>query len=110
MRVALYKRAVQCLDAKMGIVSNNNVLIGEKRYFQSAQVESLLANVHQLPEIPYKDVDADFIVLDEPQVKPCVSIGERTCFSSGDFSNRENDWKDVRYSLLGSLGLFFGTP
>ena len=107
MNAELYKRAVSCLEAKIGIVSNNNVLIRDKRYFESAKVESLLTNVHRLPGVPYENVDAEFIAFDDPQVKPHISIGEETCFCSGDFSTWERDCKDIRYSLLGNLGLFF---
>lgn len=107
MSAEFYTRAVRCLNAKIGIVSNNDVLIRDKRYFESAKVESLLTNVHQLPEVPYENVDADFIVFDDPLLKPCVSISERTCFCSGDFSNWEGDCRDIRYSLFGNLGLFF---
>lgn len=107
MSFELYKRAVKCTDAKIGIVSNNNELIRDPRYFESPKVESLLTNVHQLPEIPYENTDADFIVIDDPQIKPSVSIGERTCFCSGNFSSWERECKDIRYSLFGNLGLFF---
>jgi hypothetical protein len=107
MTAEFYKRALRCLDAKIGIVSNNNELIRDKRYFDSDKLESLLTNVHQLPEVPYENTDADFIVFDDPQVKPCISIGERACFCSGDFSNWEGECKDIRYSLFGNLGLFF---
>jgi len=104
---ALDKRAVQCLDARLGIVSNNSVLIREPRYFESAKVESLLTNVHQVPEVPYEDIDAEFIALDDPEIKPSVHIGKDTCICTGDFSRWERECKDIRYSLFGNLGLFF---
>lgn len=107
MRAELHKRAVKLLDAKIGIVSNNRELIHDKRYFESARVESQLTNIHKLEDVPYADVDADFIVIDDPNVKPHVSIGERTCFCAGDFSRMEKECKDIRYSVFGNLGLFF---
>jgi hypothetical protein len=107
MNTELYKRAVGCLDAKIGIVSNNNELIRDKRYFESDKLESLLTNVHQLPEVSYQNTDADVIVVDDPQLKPYVSVSERTCVCAGDFSRWERDCKDIRYSVFGNLGLFF---
>lgn len=103
----LYKRAVKCLDARIGIVSNNNDLIRDKRYFESTRVESLRTDVHRVAEVPYENIDAEFFVLDDPSLKPCVSISNEICFSSGDFSTWEKDCKDIRYSLFGNLGLFF---
>ncbi|MFH1943018.1 MAG: hypothetical protein ABIL68_13025 [bacterium] len=107
MGVSLTKRAVRCVDATVGIVSNNEHLIREKRYFESARVESLLTNIHQLKEVPYEGIDAEFIVMDDPALKPCIRIGKATSFCAGDFSFWERECQDVRYSLFGNLGLFF---
>jgi len=103
----LHKRAVRCLDARIGIISNNNELIRDKRYFESDRLESLLTDVHQLPEVSYENTDAEVIVLDDPQLRPYVSVSERTCVCAGDFSSWERDCKDIRYSVFGNLGLFF---
>ena len=54
MNVKFFKRAVKCLDATIGIVSNNKGLIRDKRFFQSPKMESLLTNIHKLPEVPYE--------------------------------------------------------
>lgn len=107
MYTELYTRAIGCLDARIGIVSNNNELIRDARYFESDRMESLLTNVHQLPEVPYEDTDAEVIVVDDPHLKPYVSVGEGTCVCAGDFSRWERECKDIRYSVFGNLGLFF---
>ena len=107
MNVKFFKRAVKCLDATIGIVSNNKELIRDKRFFQSPKMESLLTNIHKLPEVPYKDIDAEFIVVDDPKVKPSISIGPRTCFCAGDFTRMEKECAAIRYGLFGNLGLFF---
>jgi hypothetical protein len=103
----LYKRAIGCLDARIGIVSNNNALMRDARYFESDRLESLLTNVHRLPEVSYENIDAEVLVLDDPHIQPYVSVGERTCTCAGDFSSWERDCKDIRYSVFGNLGLFF---
>lgn len=103
----LYKRAVTCVDATMGIVSNNPDLIREARYFASPRVESLLTNVHSLPEASFAKTDADFFVIDDPRVQPGIAVGDKACYCSGPFSAWEEACKDIRYSLFGNLGLFF---
>jgi hypothetical protein len=107
MTTKFYKRALQCWDAKIGIVSNNRDIMKDPRFFESPKMESLLTNIYRLPEIPYQDLDAEFIVVDDPQVKPSLSIGERTCFCAGDFTRYEKECQDIRYGLFGNLGLFF---
>lgn len=107
MNAKFSKRAVKCLDATIGIVSNNRKLIRDKRFFASPKMESLLTNIHKLPEVPYENIDAEFIVVDDPQVQPAVSIGPRTCFCAGDFTRMEKECADIRYGLFGNLGLFF---
>lgn len=103
----MHKRAVQCLDCRLGIVSNNNRLIRDKTYFASARVESLLTDVKSYAEVPYEGVNAEFIVLDDPQMEPFVSIGEEACTCAGDISEWEEACSDLRYSVFGNLGLFF---
>ena len=107
MQASLEKRAVQCLDARIGLISNNRRLITDERYFKATRVESLLTNIHRISEVPYENVNADFIVLDDPQVKSGVLFGGTTCGSAGDFQAWESTCDDNRYSVFGNLGLFF---
>jgi len=107
MSIELHKRAVKLLDARIGILSNNKELIYDKRYFESPMVESQLTNIHKLEDVPYENIDAEFVVIDDPQTKPSVSIGGRTCFCTGDFTRMEKECQDIRYSVFGNLGLFF---
>lgn len=101
------KRAVQCVDARIGIISNNEELIRNPRYFDSTLVESLRTNVLEYRETEYANLDAEFVVIDDPSAQSSISIGPETCFCSGDFTKYENQCKDIRYSLFGNLGLFF---
>ena len=103
----LDKRAVRLLDATIGIHSNNGELIRDTRYFESKCVESLRTNVYGYEEVPFETVNADFYVIDEPQIKPFISIEENVCRASGDFTAWEKECSDIRYSLFGNLGLFF---
>lgn len=101
------KRAVQCLDARIGLISNNRDFLKNDRYFSTTRVESLLTNIHRISETDYEDVDADFIVLDDPQIKSGVLFGGTTCGCAGDFQKWEEACDDLRYSVFGNLGLFF---
>jgi len=104
----VYRRGVKIVKARMGIVSNNEQLITERRYFEGQVMESLLTNIHSIEPIPYTDdLDAYFIALDEPDVWPQVTITERMLLATGGFTRCEKECSDNRYSLFGNLGLFF---
>jgi hypothetical protein len=104
----MYKRAVRIAQARIGIVSNNEKLITEPRYFEGQILESLLTDIHSIHPIPYsEDLDAFFIAIDDPKVEPQVRVTEKILFATGDFTRYERDCSDNRYSLFGNLGLFF---
>ncbi|MBP1722556.1 MAG: hypothetical protein H6Q44_261, partial [Deltaproteobacteria bacterium] len=104
----MYKRAVKIVDARMGILSNNEKLIHEPRYFEGQVMESLLTNIQSIEKIPYTDdLDSYFVVIDDPQVQPQVKATAKVCTCTGDFIRYEKECSDNRYSLFGNLGLFF---
>lgn len=104
----MYKRAVKILEARLGLVSNNEKLITEPRYFEGQVMESLLTDIHAIQPIPYTDdLDAYFVVIDDPNLEPQVKITEKVCYCTGDFTRYEKECSDNRYSLFGNLGLFF---
>jgi len=104
----MYKRAVKIVESKIGIVSNNEKLVTESRYFEGQVMESLLTNIHSIEPIPYtNDLDAYFIVIDDSNVQPQVKVTEKVLLAIGDFSRYEKECSDNRYSLFGNLGLFF---
>ena len=104
----MYKRGVKIVDARMGILSNNEKLINEPRYFEGQVMESLLTDIHSIEKIPFsEDLDSYFVVIDEPQVQPQVKVTAKVCTCTGDFTRYEKECSDNRYSLFGNLGLFF---
>ncbi len=104
----MYKRAVKILEARIGLVSNNEKLITEPRYFEGQVMESLLTDIHSIHSIPYTDdLDAYFVVIDDPHLEPQVKISDKICYCTGDFTRYEKECSDNRYSLFGNLGLFF---
>jgi hypothetical protein len=104
----MYKRAVSIAQARIGIVSNNEKLVTEPRYFEGQILESLLTNIHSIQPIPYtNDLDAYFVALDDPNIQPQVKVTEKVLLATGDFSRYERECSDNRYSLFGNLGLFF---
>ena len=104
----MYKRAVKIAQARIGIVSNNEKLITEPRYFEGQVMESLLTDIHSIEPIPYNDdLDSYFIAIDDPHVEPQVKVTDKVLFATGDFTRYEKECSDNRYSLFGNLGLFF---
>ena len=104
----MYGRAVKIVQARMGIVSNNEKLVTEPRYFEGQVMESLLTNIHSIEPIPYAgDLDAYFIAIDDPSVHPQATITEKALLATGDFTRYEKECSDNRYSLFGNLGLYF---
>ncbi|MBM4331541.1 MAG: hypothetical protein FJ117_10025 [Deltaproteobacteria bacterium] len=104
----MFKRAVKIVEARMGLVSNNEKLITEPRYFEGQVMESLLTNIHSIAPIPFSDdLDSYFVVIDEPNIQPQVTATPKVLTATGDFSRYEKECSDNRYSLFGNLGLFF---
>ncbi len=104
----MYKRAVKIVQARMGLISNNEKLITEPRYFEGQVMESLLTDIHSIEPIPFTDdLDCYFVVIDDPHVQPQVKITDKVCTAIGDFTRYEKECSDNRYSLFGNLGLFF---
>ena len=104
----MFKRAVKIVEARMGLISNNEKLITEPRYFEGQVMESLLTNIHSIEPIPFSDdLDSYFVVVDDPAVQPQVKVTDKVCTATGDFSRYERECSDNRYSLFGNLGLFF---
>jgi hypothetical protein len=104
----MFKRAVKIVEARIGLVSNNEKLITEARYFEGQVMESLLTDIHSIEPIPFSDdQDSYFVVIDDPNIQPQVKITEKVSTATGDFSRYEKECSDNRYSLFGNLGLFF---
>ncbi len=104
----MYKRAVKILHARLGIVSNNEALIHESRYFEGQVMESLLTNIHSIEPVPFRDdLDAALVIIDDPHIHPQVRATEKIVTATGDFSRYERECSDTRYSLFGNLGLLF---
>ena len=105
----LARRAVRVLRARFGLLSNNRDLISNPEFFQSRSViQSLVTNVHEVPEIPYAEpLDGRMVVLDAPREPPAVRIGADEVFAVADFSALEAACSDRRCTLFGNLGVFF---
>ncbi|MBI5968124.1 MAG: hypothetical protein HY882_09750 [Deltaproteobacteria bacterium] len=104
----MFKRAVKIVEARMGLLSNNEKLITEPRYFQGQVMESLLTDIHSIEPIPFtENLDSYFVVIDDFNVQPQAKVTEKVCTCTGDFTRYERECSDNRYSLFGNLGLFF---
>jgi len=104
----MFRRAVKIVEARIGLVSNNEGLITEPRYFAGKVMESLLTDIHSIVPIPFSDhLDAYFVAIDDPNIQPQVKVTDKVLTATGDFSRYEKECSDNRYSLFGNLGLFF---
>ena len=105
----LVRRGVRFLRARIGLISNNRDLISNPEFFESrAVIQSLVTNVHAVPEIPYAEpLDARMVILDLPEAAPSVQVGADEVFAVADFTALEAACSDRRCSLFGNLGLFF---
>ncbi|MCX5906670.1 MAG: hypothetical protein NTY64_05645, partial [Deltaproteobacteria bacterium] len=104
----MYKRAVKVVEATFGLLSNNEKLIHESKYFDDQVMESLLTDIHSIHNVPFSDnLDAYLVIIDDPHVAPQITITDKVLTATGDFTRFEKECSDNRYSLFGNLGIFF---
>ena len=104
----LYKRAVQIVRAKFGLVSNKRELIFNPEFFESRKViQCLLTDIYRVDDIPFnEELDAYIYVHDVEGVPPAVTVTNREVRLVGNISQLDAQMSDRRYSLFGNLGLF----
>ena len=105
----LYKRAVQIVRAKFGLVSNKQELIFNPEFFENRKViQCLLTDIYRVDDIPFnEELDACIYVHDVKGVPPAVTVTNREVRLVGNISQLDAQMSDRRYSLFGNLGLFF---
>ncbi|MBM4045148.1 MAG: hypothetical protein FJ279_08540 [Planctomycetes bacterium] len=104
----LHRRAVQVVLARFGLISNNRWLITNPEFFTEAkEIQSLLSDVYEVKEVPFKGLDACLHLLDLPDAAPSVHVSEREIAVVADLTRLDREVKDRRYSVFGNLGLFF---
>ncbi|MFC2013189.1 hypothetical protein ACFLUE_02765 [Chloroflexota bacterium] len=105
----MYKRAVQIVDARFGLISNKREIIYNPEYFESCQdIQCLLTDIHRVDEIPFSDeLDAYVYAYDFDDVPLTVTVDDRSIRMTGNIIQMEAGMTDRRYSLFGNLGLFF---
>ena len=108
-KVDFYKRAVQIVKAKFGLLSNKSELIFSPEFFESRDViQSLLTNIYRVDDIPFsEELDTYFYVYDVEGVPPIIEVTDREVQVVGNISQLDAQMVDRRYSLFGNLGLFF---
>lgn len=107
----LYRRAIQIVRTRLGLVSNNRALITASEYFADRVPQSLLTDYHRVDEIPWADgprgIDAEMRVLDLPGLAPEITLGPERVLAVGDWTALEAAASDRRYTLFGNLGFLF---
>jgi hypothetical protein len=109
MAEELYKRGVQIVRAKFGLVSNKRELIFNPEFFENRElIQCLLTDIYRVDDIPFtEEMDAYIYVYDVDDVPPTVLVTDREVRVVGNISQLEARMADRRYSLFGNLGLFF---
>lgn len=111
----LYQSAIKVIDAKIGLLSNNEDLVkadeflSEQTQYAKPTIWSILTALPAPQNIPFvpKELDEFFYVLDHPGVEPDVIISDDKCIIIGDFSKLEKSVKDIRWNIYGNVGIFF---
>lgn len=104
----LHRRAVQVVRARFGLISNNRPLLTNPEFFTEAtEIQSLLSDVYEVREVPFRGLDAFLHLLDMPGAAPSVHVSDREITVVADLTRLDKEVKDRRYSIFGNLGLFF---
>ncbi|MCP2605246.1 hypothetical protein NLC29_03735 [Candidatus Aminicenantes bacterium AH-873-B07] len=102
----MYKKAIEILNLKIGILTNKKELLPV--FPLKMELESLLTDFHKIEEINYSsDLDSYFIILDEETLTPEILISSSRIFASGPFLKLTHECEDLRFSFFGNEGLFF---
>ena len=103
-----YKRAVQIVRAKFGLVSNRRELIFTPEFFEDrGLIQCLLTDIYRVDDIPFnEELDAYIYVYDVEDVPPTVVVTDREVRVMGNINQLDVQMVDRRYSLFGNLGLF----
>lgn len=98
-----YRKAVEILKAKVGLISNREELIE----FKKGGLADLATDFHRIKKIEFSSrLDGYFHITNE-DVKPRIQLDVERVVARGDFLKLEKEAKDDRFSLLGNEGLFY---
>jgi hypothetical protein len=111
----LFGRAVEIIEARIGLVSNNPALTTADE-FLSADAQRAKPKIWSFltamptPEPKSFDpaqIDSYFYVLDQTNVEPNFIQSENKCICIGDFTRLEASHPDRRWNLYGNVGIFY---
>ncbi len=104
----MYRRGIQVIHARLGLISNNRELIYKAEYFSDQVQQSLLTDFHRILEVEWRpDLDAQIYIIDEKGTAPTITWDEGRVLAVGDFSALEERVTDRRYTLFGNLGFLY---
>jgi hypothetical protein len=111
----LFARAVGIIEARIGLVSNNQDLTTADEFLsieaQRAKptIWSFLTAMPTPEPMPFDPagLDSYFYVLDQPNVEPDFIQSGNKCICFGDFTRHEASQSDRRWNIYGNVGIFY---
>jgi hypothetical protein len=102
---SLHRKALQCLEATIGIESNREMLLPDLPY--KREVKSLLTDFKEVVEIPYSQKLDGYVRVEDTGEKPSwVREGDRVRFQ-GSLQRLTQEASDLRFSLWGNQGFLY---
>lgn len=110
----LYRRAIKIVEAKIGLLCNNESLISQPECLSqitqtlSPAIWNICTAIHNYQDIEFDNfLNGFLLIIDEPILKNRLSLSEDNLIITGNISQSEATAADKRYTLFGNLGLLF---
>jgi hypothetical protein len=111
---SLYQRGVRIVEARIGLVSNNEALIFNPGYLdleqqrRDPQIWNLHTSFSTVEDDAFDgEMDSYMAVIDHPGLSPSIVHSEDRLIFMGDVAGMEDTCRDRRWTLLGNAGLLF---
>lgn len=114
----VFKRAIEILRARIGIVSNKKALLDfegglvfdiceDSERAKLARLADLRTDFHEVKKIRFSpNLDARLYIVDK-KCPPKIRISSHTIVAEGEFNLLKENAEDLRFSFLGNEGLLY---
>ena len=112
--LTLHQRGVRIIEARIGLISNNGVLLSHPGYFslEYQRKDPQIWNLHtSFPTVHSEEftgeMDSYMVAVDHPSLPLSIMHSENRLVFMGDVSGLEATCQDRRWSLFGNAGLMY---